>query len=261
MNSKSFDYKRIASGYAKDRPFLNSQMIELIEKDMNIQGSFAKGLDVGCGAGLSSKALKMICDRVTGTDISGEMVAAASALYPDPPYSFIRSSAEEIEASEDTFDIVTAAGVINWVDEEKFLPNLTKIMKNNGALIIYDFWITDMMQGNAVYTNWWHQSYLQEFPKPPRKENIWTQEMIEPYGFEIKKQKTCFFEYEFEQESFIRFMMLQSNVNAQIEEKGKSPEAVREWFEETLDPVFRGERKILIFEGYYWWLQLHKKNS
>lgn len=129
MNNKSFDDKRIASGYAKDRPFLHSQMIELVIKDMDIRESFAKGLDVGCGAGLSSKALKMICDRVTGTDISSEMVAEASALYSNPPYDFFQSSAEEIKAPENTFDIVTAAGVIGWVEEEKFLPNLFKIMK------------------------------------------------------------------------------------------------------------------------------------
>lgn len=124
--------------------------------------------------------------------------------------------------------------------------------------MIYDFWITDKMKGNAVYTDWWNQSYLQEFPKPPRKEYVWTQEMVDPYGFEMKRQQECFLEYEFDQERFIRFMMLQSNVNAQIEEKGKSPEAVREWFEETLDPIFGGERKTLIFEGYYWWMQLKK---
>ena len=53
-------------------------------------------------------------------------------------------------------------------------------------------------------------------------------------------------------------MMLQSNVNAQIEEKGRPPEIVEKWFEETLGPIFKGERKTLIFKGYYWWLQLHK---
>lgn len=258
MNNKSFDYKRIALGYAKDRPFLHSQVIELVKKDIGFQGNFENGLDVGCGAGLSSKALKMICDYVTGTDISGEMVAAASALYPNPPYDFFQSSGEEIKASDNTFDIVTVAGVINWVEEEKFLSNLARIMKNNGVLIIYDFWITDEMQENADYSNWWHQSYLKEFPKPPRKENVWTQEMTEPYGFEMKRQKECFFKYGFDLESFIRFMMLQSNVNAQIEEKGRPPEIVEKWFEETLGLIFKGERKTLIFKGYYWWLQLHK---
>lgn len=258
MNQKSFDDKRIASGYAKDRPFLHSRVMELLKKDMNIQENFAKGLDVGCGAGLSSKALKMICDRVTGTDISGEMIDVASALYQNPPYDFFQSSAEEIKAPKDTFDIVTAAGVIGWVEEEKFLSNLSKIMKNNGVLIIYDFWITDKMRKNSDYTNWWHQSYLKEFPKPPRKENIWTQGMTAPYGFEIKKQKDCIFEYEFDMESFIRFMMLQSNVNVQIEEKGRAPENIRKWFEQTLSSIFKGERKKLIFEGYYWWLQFHR---
>ena len=82
--------------------------------------------------------------------------------------------------------------------------------------------------------------------------------MKEPYGFEMKRQKECYFKYGFDLESFIRFMMLQSNVNAQIEEKGRPPEIVEKWFEETLGLIFKGERKTLIFKGYYWWLQLHK---
>lgn len=61
MNSKSFDYKRIAEGYAKDRPYLHGQVIERLKRDLQINGNFANGLDVGCGAGLSTKALRSIC--------------------------------------------------------------------------------------------------------------------------------------------------------------------------------------------------------
>ena len=70
MDNKSFDSKRIALGYAK-RPWLHKSVIEQLRTDCNLGGDyrFRNGLDVGCGAGLSTKALKLICDKVTGTDI------------------------------------------------------------------------------------------------------------------------------------------------------------------------------------------------
>lgn len=50
---------------------------------MNITPIFSHGLDVGCGAGLSKKALKQVCKKVTGTDISEEMIAMCHLLYPE----------------------------------------------------------------------------------------------------------------------------------------------------------------------------------
>ena len=77
MNNKSFDYKRIAEGY-KDRPFLHKQVMEQLKNDMHID-HFQNGLDVGCGAGLSTRGLKLICDNVTGTDISEENLRSYTA--------------------------------------------------------------------------------------------------------------------------------------------------------------------------------------
>lgn len=58
MNNNSFNYKRIAEGYAKDRPFLHPEVIKRIKEDLKITTDFCNGLDVGCGAGLSTEALK-----------------------------------------------------------------------------------------------------------------------------------------------------------------------------------------------------------
>lgn len=257
MESKSFDHQRIAKGYANDRPFLHRKVIERIKQDLHINGNFQNGLDIGCGAGLSTKALRLLCDQVTGVDISHEMITAAKALYRDDSYTFLQSSAEDIKATAQSFDVVTAAGVVNWVDEKRFLANLRPLMRENGLLIIYDFWITDKMKGKEAYTRWWHDRYLKEFPKPPRKENIWTQEMALPYGFTLSNQKNYSLEYDFDKEAFIRFMMVQSNVNVQIEEGGKTDGEVREWFEDSLRDIcmkdmFANGKETLIFEGYYW---------
>lgn len=261
MNNKSFDFERIAQGYAKDRPWLHPQVMERLREDLQIKDNFHNGLDVGCGAGLSTKALKLICDKVTGTDISEEMIKVCKVLYPESEYIFEQSAAEATIAEVNTFDIVTAAGVINWVDEEKFLHSLHKVMCDKGLLCIYDFWISDRMKNNEAYTKWYQEKYLKTFPKPPRKEYTWTDANLID-GFRILKQVQYQLTHEFDKDSFIRFMMIQSNVNAQIDAGQKRVEEVKEWFEDTLRDVWASEKHTLIFEGYSWYIELNKyKNS
>lgn len=93
MDNKAFDSQRIAEGYAK-RPWLHKEVMKQIRKDCNIE-RLNNGLDVGCGAGLSTKALRMLCEHVTGTDISSEMIAVCKQIYKDPSYTFYVSKAEE----------------------------------------------------------------------------------------------------------------------------------------------------------------------
>ncbi len=257
MDKFSFDQKRIAEGYAKDRPFLHPQVFEQMRRDLNFTGIFSNGLDVGCGAGLSTKALKQVCKKVTGTDISEEMINVCNVLYSEEGYEFFCSGAEKVDAPENTFDIVSAAGVINWIDENDFLTNLQKIMSDNGLLFIYDFWITDRMTDNTEYTEWYQNCYLKEFPKPPRKEYRWTQEIMPSY-VTIERQTDVELSYEFDLDSFIRFMMIQSNVNVQIEKGVRTEDDVRKWFYETLTPLWGEGKQTLMFEGYNWYLRVRK---
>lgn len=253
MNNKSFDSQRIAEGYAK-RPWLHKSVMEQIKADCKVDGIFKRGLDVGCGAGLSTKALKLICDKVTGTDISEAMIGVCEELYKESEYSFYAAAAEETKIPKVPYDIVTAAGVINWVDREKFLDNIKEVMEQGGLLVIYDFWITDKMNAKEAYTEWYQKEYLQNFPKPPRKENTWSQLDLGE-RFLMKKQVTYQMQYEFDLDSFIDFMMIQSNVNVQIEEGKRAETEVRQWMNETLSPIFGEEKKQLIFEGYNWYIE------
>lgn len=70
MDNKAFDSKRIAHGYAK-RPWLHKSVIEKIKQDCSLPKDyiFKNGLDVGCGAGLSTKALRLICEKWSSVKI------------------------------------------------------------------------------------------------------------------------------------------------------------------------------------------------
>lgn len=265
MENTAFDYKRIAEGYKK-RPFLHKQVIERFQKDIDAK-QFNCGLDIGCGAGLSTKALKIICEKVIGSDISPEMIAVAKEVCGmDNDISFIVSKAEDIQGTLSEkdiisqadiipkMDIVTVAGAIQWIDRVDFLKAMKNIMKEHGYLLIYDFAISDKMLQNESYTRWWNEEYLKEFPKPFRNEHIWTKEEVSEYGFSMLNQITYEMEYEFDLESFIEFMMIQSNVNAKIEGEGRAIEEVAEWFHRTLKKVFVNPKETLVFKGYSWYL-------
>ena len=253
MNQITFDAKRIAEGYL-NRPWLHKKVMEQFVKDCKITSNFQNGLDVGCGAGLSTKALRLICDRVTGTDISEQMIQVCQEEYKnDKAYTFYRAKAEETKEPVEKYDIVTAAGMVNWVDRDLFLRNMGRVLRDQGILLIYDFWITDKMQGNDSYTNWYQNEYLKRFPKPPRNETIWKQEEL-PDDFQIKNQITYELAYDFSMEQFIDFMMIQSNVNIKLESGAVNEENARDWFEKSLTPVFENREKTLYFKGYNWYI-------
>ena len=77
MNQISFDAERIAQGYAK-RPWLHRSVMEQLYPAPG--PLFKNGLDVGCGAGLSTKALRRLCKKVTGTDISDALIQVCRTL-------------------------------------------------------------------------------------------------------------------------------------------------------------------------------------
>ena len=254
MTPNDFDYQRIAQGYQK-RPFLHKQIIERFQRDVTSR-MFSNGLDIGCGAGLSSKALKAICRHVTGTDISAEMITIAKEVCKDADsYDFIVCKAEDLPDFARKFDIVTAAGIIQWIERTIFLKKAGSVMNDHGYLLVYDFCISDKMKNCPAYTSWWHDMYLKEFPKPFRDESVWTKEDVAQYGFMIRDQIQYEIEYEFDQKTFIEFMMIQSNVNAKIEGEGRSVLAVREWFEQSVASFFNGEKRTVIFTGYSWYLE------
>lgn len=256
MNNKSFDSNRIALGYA-NRPWLHKDVMRKIQNDCDIN-VLDNGLDVGCGAGLSTKALRLICNKVTGVDISPEMIKMCNKIYTDESYKFYVSKAEEARAIGELYDIITAAGVINWVDASKFLLNAKNILNENGLIVIYDFGITDKMIGDEYFTEWYNKEYLNLFPKPYRNERQWNQDDLIDI-FTMEKQIKYLLYYDFCVDEFIDFMMIQSNVNEAIQSGKISVKEAKDWMRKSLNEIFMNENRTLVFEGYNWYIR--KKGS
>ena len=67
----------VADRYADARPFLHGTAIDMLRRD---RPSFGSAIDVACGTGLSTRALRAVSDHVVGVDVSAEMVRRAPRL-------------------------------------------------------------------------------------------------------------------------------------------------------------------------------------
>ena len=131
---------------------------------------------------------------------------------------------------------------------------MANVLAPKGLIVIYDFGITDRMVGSDDYTKWYQEEYLRRFPKPPRKENKWSQDDLTE-GFIMEKQTEYAMEYAFELEKFVDFMMIQSNVNAQVESGNITADEAKSWMMESLAPIFGDKEKLLVFYGYSWYIR------
>ena len=102
-----------AEKYTADFSFVHqygSGVAELIDGERDI-----KVLDLGCGNGALSKALRDRGYVVTGLDASKELLEIARTNYPDIP--FIQGDATDFSLPEPV-DVVFSNAVLHWIDRE-----------------------------------------------------------------------------------------------------------------------------------------------
>ena len=127
------DYDSItAHYYAAYRPPLHAELLSRV-----LEGRYDYGLDIGCGTGHSTRALKAYCDRVTGLDSSADMLARAPA---EPGIHYQAYAGDRLPALGRPVDIVTFAGSINYCKSQQLVDDVTAVCRPGALVVLYDFW-------------------------------------------------------------------------------------------------------------------------
>jgi ubiquinone/menaquinone biosynthesis C-methylase UbiE len=121
-----------AEGYAKARPPLHEQIVGRIHTVAP-----AAALDVGCGAGLSTMPLLRLAPRVVGVEPAVEMLPWAKRVAPGA--HFLSARSESLPFRDGSFDLITAAGSLNYADPAAAFPELRRVLAASGSLVVYDF--------------------------------------------------------------------------------------------------------------------------
>ena len=160
-----FDAQTAARRYADGRPYFHPRIIWRIRQRLPAAWPVPRALDVACGTGLSTVALKPLAREIVGMDISAEMLRLAPA---DPQISYVVAPAEDLPFPDAHFDLVTVCAALHWLDAQEFFGEARRVLRAGGHMVIYDHAFNSTMEGNPAFHSWLKRVYRKAYPWPPR---------------------------------------------------------------------------------------------
>src|SRR5215471_6194461 len=132
-----FNTEEMAAGYAISRPPVHPRVIELATLQLGRTEPFQLALDIGCGAGLSTKALHGFANHCIGLEPVASMLPRAAKTAPFADW--VVGAAEALPLRDGSVDWITAAGSLNYVNLARFFPEAARVLSRDGILLVYDF--------------------------------------------------------------------------------------------------------------------------
>lgn len=152
-----FTSAALAAGYAHDRPPVHAHLMARVPR--HVIGPARTALDVGCGAGASTVALRDLAARRIGIDPAPAMVGAARATGDEAAYLVARAEALPLAAG--TVDLIGAAGALNFADLGAFVAEADRVLGPDGAAVVSDYGF-----GVPAAAPDWPQWFAGEWPRP-----------------------------------------------------------------------------------------------
>lgn len=140
-NGKLFDWGKTSFDYARFRDIYPPEFYEkIIRRNLCINGQ--KVLDLGTGTGVLPRNMYRYGAQWTAADISESQIEQAKLLSKDMDIKYFAISTENMCFSDNSFDVITACQCFWYFDHEKIMPNLYRMLKRGGSiLILYMAWL------------------------------------------------------------------------------------------------------------------------
>ncbi|HSK87668.1 MAG TPA: class I SAM-dependent methyltransferase [Anaerolineales bacterium] len=247
-----FAYRSVAERYARYRPYFHPLVIEKIKTYLQLQQPVSFAVDVGCGSGHSTVALKEIADFVAGLDLSAEMLAVAERK---PAIHYVRSAAERLAIKSNSADLLTTSMAYHWFEPTQFFAEVRRVLQDRAWLVIFNNGFTGKMKESPAFEQWVTEMYEVHFPTPQRNTAPMTAQFAQQHGFIFPYQEEYQNEVEFTIEELVAYLVTQSNVIAATEQGRQNVHDVYDWLIAQARPFFPSRKTTFHFRGFIWYLQ------
>lgn len=252
-----FDSRTAAERFARGRPFFHPLVIDRIREILSLNKPVHSALDIGCGTGLSSLALKPIAHRVAAMDLSARMISYAKK---ETGVSYLVASGELLPFGKDEFDLITISQVFHWLDRRRFFAEVEHVLKDSGWLVVYDNYLSDEMTDNPRYSSWFRDVFLKKYPTPPRNWPAFDPGDMVQDGFFVASSEVIKNTIPFTLNGFIDFLLTLTNVIAAVEGGRESVTDAADWLTIELGSFFDG-RESFTFTAPIWFLTSSPRQS
>jgi SAM-dependent methyltransferase len=245
-NDSVYDSLRVATGYAFDRPAVHPHVVRVIAGHLQSTRRVGRALDVGCGAGLSTAALAPLAGTVFGLDPASTMLTHCRGVAPGA--SFLVGRAEGLPFPAGSFDLVTAAGSLNYVDLALFLPEVARVLAPAGVLAIYDFSAGRRLRGSDRLDAW-YAAFERRYPPKPGYDLDVRDLAYAPSGLRLDAYEEFEVGVAMTLASYLPYVMSETGVEMAIA-RGVPEADIRGWCESTLADVISTAPRDVLFDAY-----------
>lgn len=230
MKTDYFSAKNAAEIYAKGRPYVHDQIIQLMRVFMNLEKPAVRALDVACGTGLSTVALKEIVNSIIALDISYDMVAIAPQnrnIY------YINAAAENLPLTVTSFDLVTVSSAFHWFNKKQFIKELSRVLKSDGWVIIYENHFTGNLEDCPEFKQWFREVYVTRYPTPSRDYTI-NNENFKNVGILFRGEESYENTVTFTPEQFVNYQLTITSIISAVESGRDTYDGIANWMRKEL---------------------------
>jgi SAM-dependent methyltransferase len=241
-----YDSARLAVGYAYHRPPIHQGIVKRIRERLRLAGKARRALDVGCGAGLSTAAIEPLAETVVGIEPALRMLENRKTVSATA--EFLVGEAERLPFASGAFDLITAAGSVNYVDLDLFYPEVERALAPEGALVIYDFSTGRRFHNDSRLENW-VEMFTERYPEPPGYELDVRRLDYSQYGLQLDDYEELVVATPMAIGSYFYYILSETRVELAIS-RGEPEAAIRDWCHSTLLNVFGDEIREVLFDAY-----------
>jgi len=244
-----FGTDEMAAGYATSRPPVHPRVIEQVYQELGRTEPFQRALDVGCGAGVSTRALSGFARKCIGLEPAEAMLKWAAALAPSADFAV--ATAEAIPLDDGTVDLITAAGSLNYANLDLFFPEALRVLLPHGVVVVYDFSPGRSFR-NAAGLDEWFAGFYDRFPPPVQEARELSPEILAQTncGFRVCTHRRFEIGIPMTFEAYVNYVMTETNIAAAVRD-GAPLSEIRSWCARTLEPVWQGSEREVLFRGYF----------
>lgn len=255
LPANPFGTENMAAGYAMSRPPVHQLVVERVWRRLGRTEPFPLALDIGCGAGVSTKALSGFARSCVGLEPNESMLAWARKVTPSA--TFLAGAAEAIPLRDHSIDVITAAGSLNYVDLDLFLTEAARILSGAGVLVVYDFSPGRSFRDKPGLEAWF-SDFCRQYPQPANQARELSPAILADASPSFYMQSHQEFEIgiPLAREFYVNYMMTETNVAAAVG-RGVPQAEIASWCAETLEAVWDRSTREVLFRGYFACMKVH----
>jgi len=238
-----FESDDAARRYAAARLYYHRSAMDLAREQQEI-GPVRLALDVGCGTGLSTRAVSELAEHVVAVDASAAMLRAAAR---HARVGYVVAVAERIPLGDAVADLATVGAAFHWFHQPSALAELARVLRAGATLVVYSDYFHGRLTGHPAFTTWLTESYVPRYPSPNRHAPF-DPEAAQTAGFGQVRFGEREYAVPLTQAALADYLISQSNAEAAIASGQTSAEELREQIiaetagffvpDETADAIF-----------------------